>query len=143
MLKKEIDYKDFDGKTKKGVYHFHLTSMELVEINLMEDLKAVTESNDPRRIIPTMKRLIRAAVGVQVGDLYVKNEDQAAAFMSSEAYSVLMVELCTGEDAESKTAAFIRAVAPTLFDEAEKIKNQDALPSAPTESVASQELHSI
>lgn len=116
MLKKQITYKKFFGEDNdKPVtedFYFNLTEFEVVEINLMEDLVAVGKSSNPRRIIPTFKRIIKAAVGQKIDDRFVKSEEFTEAFLASEAYSNLFIEILGSGDSEAKMAAFVKGLIP-------------------------------
>lgn len=128
MLKKTITYKEFDENATEPTtddFWFNLTKAEVLEINLMDDLIAVGKSKDPKRIIPTFKRIIRYAVGQRIGQQFVKSEEFANAFIASDAYSELFVEILGGDDAEAKMAAFVHAVVP-----ADVLEPQDRLPVA-------------
>lgn len=117
MLKKEITYKRYFGddgdKPVIEDFYFNLTEFEVVEINLMEDLIAVGKSSNPRRIIPTFKRIIKAAVGQKIGDRFVKTEEFTEEFLASEAYSNLFIEILGSGDSEAKMAAFIKGIIPS------------------------------
>lgn len=116
MLKKEITYKKFfgpeAGKDITEEFFFNLTEFEVVEINLMEDLISVGKSSNPRRIIPTFKRIIKASVGQRIDDEFVKSEEFTEAFLASEAYSNLFIEILGSGDSEAKMAAFIKGLIP-------------------------------
>lgn len=127
MLKKTITYDSFsdvDGQTKDTAdFYFNLTKMEIIEINLVDELSAVGKSKDPKRIIPALKRIVRAAVGQRIGDRFVKSEEFADAFIASDAYSELFMEILGSENAEEKMAAFVRGIVPEGIQ-----LSQDSLP---------------
>ena len=123
MLKKTITYKNHDGSDETDDFYFNLTKMEVIEINLMDDLRAVGKSKDPKRIIPTMKRIVRHSVGQKIGDRFVKSEEFADAFIASDAYSELFVEIFGSDNAELKMTEFVKAIIPQDLPTA-----QDALP---------------
>ena len=114
MLKKTITYKSFDGETEEtDDFYFNLTKMEVFEINLMEDLAAVGKSKDPKRIIPTLKRIVRHSIGQKIGERFIKTEDFADAFIASEAYSELFMEIFGSDNAEQRMAEFIKGIVPS------------------------------
>lgn len=129
MLKKEITYADFDkpGEKITQTFHFNLTNMEMWEVELQDELESVSKSNDPRRIVPALKRIIKASVGQRVGNKFVKSEEFANEFMASDAYSELLMELFTGAGAEKRTALFIKGIVP------EDVKNVVPVPEDTTE----------
>ncbi len=124
MLKQTISYTNmFDTNTETNDFYFNLTEFEVVEINLMEDLASVGKSKDPRRVIPTFKRIVRAAVGQRIGEQFIKTEEFANAFIASNAYSQLFKTILGGENSEEKMTAFVQGIIPADMNVA-----QDALP---------------
>lgn len=113
MLKKEITYPDFDGKEITNTFYFHLTRIEVAELNLIEDIKEVGKSEDPKKILPVLKNIIRYSVGQKMNGLFVKPEAYAMAFVASEAYTELIVGLLSSDDTEKKTVEFIRSILPS------------------------------
>lgn len=125
MLKQTISYRNmFDKNEVTNDFYFNLTEFEVVEINLMEDLKSVGQSADPRRVIPTFKRIVHAAVGQRIGEQFVKSEQFADAFLASNAYSQLFKTILGGENSEDKMTAFVQGIVPSDLD-----ISQDALPT--------------
>lgn len=117
MLKKTIEYTDFNGVLCSEEFYFNLTKAELVEIELStkggfaETLQAIVKSDDGKAIIEKFKEIICMAYGVRSedGKRFIKSPEISKDFTQTEAYSVLFVELAT--DAEASTA-FINALVP-------------------------------
>lgn len=109
MLTKTITYVDHDGTTQTKEFLFNLTKAEAVEINLMEDLESVGNSQNPKAIIPVFKRIIHYAYGVRAANgAFDKDPERTAGFLASDAYSELFLELL--RQGETAVTDFIRAV---------------------------------
>ena len=117
MLKKSITYETYSGERITEDFYFNLTKAELVELEmghkggLSEALKKIVESEDGKAIISEFKNIILKSYGVKSEDgrHFVKNNQLRQEFESTEAYSVLFMELVT--DAEA-AAEFVRMVIP-------------------------------
>lgn len=117
MLKKTITYKDFDGNERTEDYMFNLSKAECMEMELstnggMENLiKRIISEQDNEKIVKIFKDIILKAYGVKSpdGKYFRKSPEISADFASTEAYSVLFMELATDADAAAK---FISAVLP-------------------------------
>lgn len=127
MLKKTITYEDFNGDTVSEDFFFHLSKAELVELELShrgglsEALKRIVVSEDGKSIIAEFKNIILGAYGKRSDDgrRFIKNQELRDEFESSEAYSVLFMEMVT--DAES-AAEFVNGVIPkNLAEDAAKL----------------------
>lgn len=117
MIKKTITYKKvvFDAAgeattvTRTEDFYFNLNRAEALEINLMEDLEKLSESTNPRAIIPVFKRIIHYAYGVKTSTgKFTKDPEETTDFLASDAYAELFLELL-GEG-EKGVAAFIDKV---------------------------------
>lgn len=127
MLKKTITYEDFNGDTVSEDFFFHLSKAELVELELShrgglsEALKRIVASEDGKSIIAEFKNIILGAYGKRSDDgrRFIKTQELRDEFESSEAYSVLFMEMVT--DAEA-AAEFVNGVIPkNLAEEAAKL----------------------
>ena len=128
MLKKEITYRTHDGQKVTEAFYFNLTQFEVNAINLIEDLETVNASSGPGRILPIIQRMIRMAVGRNIGGEFSKPENYGDIFMASDACSELLLDLFGGENAEEKAALFIKNVIPANLAEAmEKLQAEKAV----------------
>lgn len=118
MLKKEITYRTHEGQKVTEAFYFNLTQFEVTAINLIEDLSSVGPSSGPGRVLPIVQRMIRMAVGRNIGGEFSKPENYGDIFMASDACSELLLELFGGENAEEKAALFIKNVIPANLAEA-------------------------
>lgn len=132
MLKKTIKYKKFftddSAEEVEEDFYFNLTKFEVIEINLMEDLLSVGKSTNTRRIIPTFKRIVKASVGQKIDNEFVKNDTFTEAFVASEAYSNLFIEILGTGDAETKMAAFVKGIIPADMSSIKDFGDQEAIP---------------
>lgn len=140
MLKKPITYEDFNGDTVTEDFYFNLSRAELVELELSHEgglaasIKKIIDAENGAEIIAEFKKLILKAYGKKSGDgrRFIKNRQLREEFESSEAYSVLFMELVT--DAEA-AAVFVNGIVPQgLVGEDEKLQHA-ILPIDPIENV--------
>lgn len=140
MLKKSITYTNFNEEEVTEDFFFHLSKAEIVELELSEEgglseaLKKIIASQDGKEIIARFKAIILDSYGQRSADgkRFVKNQKIREEFESSEAYSVLFMELVT--DA-GKAAEFVNGIIPQgMQEEALKISRGDlaAVPELPT-----------
>ena len=117
MLKKTITYVDFDDNERTETFYFNLTKAEIAEMELStkgglaEKINRIIEAQDNEHIIMMFKEVIGKAYGEKSADgkYFVKNDALREAFMQTQAYSNLFMELATDADAAS---AFINGIVP-------------------------------
>lgn len=117
MLKKTITYTDFNDNQVTEDFYFNLTKMELIELDfaekgeLSDKLKEIVAKEDHRGILQMFKALVMKSYGVRSedGKRFIKSQELADAFMQTDAFSELFVELMTGEQA---AIDFFNAVMP-------------------------------
>lgn len=128
MIKRTLTYPDLDGNSVTEAFYFNLTKAEVAELQLgteggwAEKLQAVAKAGKGKDIIATMKAVIEMSVGHkhEDGRRFIKNEDIRSAFMDSEAYSTLFMELI--QDPENGIVEFMRGVIPAgMIEESEAI----------------------
>lgn len=118
MLKKNIEYVDYDGNERQEDFFFNLTKAEVVFMELempggmQKYLKKITDEQDNVKIVEMFKRFIGMAYGIKSDDgkRFIKSQAHTAAFEQTEAYSNLIVEMI--QDA-AFAAAFINGVIPS------------------------------
>lgn len=119
MYKKTITYEDYNNVTRTEDFYFNLTQAELAEMEfgtsggLADMLTQISKSMDQPSIIAMFKKIILAAYGVKSpdGKYFRKNEEIRNDFMSTEAYSILFMELASDSDSASE---FINGVIPKI-----------------------------
>jgi hypothetical protein len=121
MLKKTITYTDFDGNQRTEDFYFNLTKAEVTEMEMSTEgglstaLKKIVADKDAKRIIETFKDLILRSYGVKSpdGKRFVKNQELRDAFVQTEAYSELFMELATNDN---MAAAFVNGIISTITE---------------------------
>ena len=118
MLKKTITYTSpIDDQEYTEDFYFHFSEAEITEMELgttggmANMVQQVVAAKDNKKIIEIFKEIIMKAYGVRSldGKRFIKNEEVREAFMQTEAYSVLFMELASDADAAS---AFVNAIMP-------------------------------
>lgn len=118
MLKKTIKYTDFNGNEREEEHYFNLTKAEMIEYDAsfadgaIEHLTYLMKTKQNGPIIAAFKDLILRSYGEKTPNgRFIKSQELRDAFMASEAYSELFMEITSGEDA---AAAFINGVIPKI-----------------------------
>jgi hypothetical protein len=136
VLKKTITYEDFNGEEVSEDFFFHLSKAELVELELSQKgglsewLQKIVEAEDGKSIIAEFKKIILSAYGKRSDDgrRFIKNQELRDEFESTEAYSVLFMELVTNTDS---AVEFVNGVIPAgMAVEAAAIVKADTPPLA-------------
>lgn len=117
MLKKTIKYTDYNGVERTENFYFGLNKAEIMDMELSvtggmrQLLQLIIDKQDIPKIIDTFKKLIRMSYGEKSPDgrRFIKSQELTEAFVQTEAYSELYLELLG--DAE-KAAAFINGIMP-------------------------------
>ena len=117
MIAKELKYVDHDGKELTRKFYFALTEYDVVEINLLDDIKTIYETQDIKQVLAVLRRIVRLSVGRNVQGDFVKNDHIADAFMASPASSSLLMSFFTADDPERSAIEFIRGVLPSTMVE--------------------------
>lgn len=131
MLKKLIEYTDYNGKKRSENFYFYLNKAELMEMELgtvggMQNLiQLIIDKQDIPEIIKAFKMIILKSYGEKSADgvRFIKSEELSNAFSQTEAYSNLYMELISNADA---AAAFINGIVPAdLVKAAEERKEEN------------------
>lgn len=117
MIKKTIEYVDYNGENRKEEFYFNLSKAEVMEMEmsknggLSEYIQRIVKSSDNAAIIALFKEIICKAYGEKSldGKRFIKNKELTEAFVQTEAYSELFMELATNAD---EAAAFINGIIP-------------------------------
>ena len=127
MLKKTINYEDFNGVERKEDFYFNLSKAEIMEMQfgtvggLDVMLKKIIDAKDVKSIMDTFKMLILKAYGIKSDDgrRFIKSEEISKEFEQTEAYSILYMELASDDNA---AAEFVNGIIPK--DVATEVSNQ-------------------
>ena len=117
MLKKTIEYTDYNDVKRKEDFYFNLTKAEIMEMELSttgglaEMIQKIIDTQDTPRIIKMFKDLVLKAYGEKSADgkRFIKNDDIRDGFAQTEAYSELFMELATDANA---AASFVNGIVP-------------------------------
>ena len=121
MLKKTINYVDYNGVERKEDFYFNLTKEEVTEMELSVDgglsqmIEQLVNAKDNKQIIALFKEIILKAYGEKSADgrRFIKSKEISEAFSQTEAYSELFVELALNED---EAAKFIKGILPANLE---------------------------
>lgn len=127
MIKKTITYSDFNGNERTEDFYFNLTKAEITKMELSikgglaEMIQRIVAAQDTPAIIEVFEDLIKRSYGVKTPDGrgFVKKAEDLDAFICTEAYSQLFMELATDADAASK---FVNGIVPA--DMAKQVATQ-------------------
>ena len=130
MLKKTIEYTDYNDVKRKEDFYFNLTKAEIMEMELSttgglaEMIQKIIDTQDTPQIIKLFKDLVLKAYGEKSADgkRFIKNNDIRDGFAQTEAYSELFMELATDANA---AASFVNAIVPKDLE-----VPQDKLPAS-------------
>lgn len=119
MLKKTIEFVDYNGNKQKEDFYFNLNKAELTELELSETggltalIERITKEENGAEIIRIFKKLILLSYGKKSSDgkQFIKNEELSTAFSQTEAYVELFMELASDADAAS---AFVNGIIPQM-----------------------------
>lgn len=117
MLKKRIKYTDYNGEQREEDFYFNLSKAEIIEMELSTTgglknmIEKITDTRDMPQLIALFKKLIMKSYGEKSpdGKRFIKSTELSDAFMQTEAYSELFMELATNDDAASE---FVNGIIP-------------------------------
>lgn len=121
MLKKTINYVDYNGVERKEDFYFNLSKAEVTEMELSVDgglsqmIEKLVNAKDNKQIIALFKEIILKAYGEKSADgkRFIKSKELSEAFSQTEAYSELFVELALNE---VEAANFIKGILPANLE---------------------------
>ena len=106
MIKRTLTFEDpFTEESVTQDYYFHLSKADIIRImgrdregDWEKYVQNVVESGDSDTIFNFIEDIIKQSVGKRTPDeLFIKPRDYAEAFVASEAYGELVVELIQNE----------------------------------------------
>lgn len=117
MIKKTINYVDYNGVNREEDFYFNLTKAEITEMELSVEgglaqmLETLVNSKNNKEIIQMFKQIILKAYGEKSPDgrRFVKSEELAQGFSQTEAFSELFMELALNEE---EAAKFVKGILP-------------------------------
>ncbi len=107
MLKKIIEYDNLDGERVAKEFHFNLSKTDLAEYamtsedggGLEVELRKMQSSDNPTQIFSVFKKILSLAVGVRVGDRFLKTDEIRSSFFDTGAYSEMFLSLVKDPEA--------------------------------------------
>ncbi len=122
MLKKRIKYEDYNGETREEDFYFNLSKAELTEMmfsvegGLDNKIRKIIDAKNTPESIKLVKDIIIKSYGEKSADgkRFIKSKELTEAFMQTEAYSELYIELATNDIA---AADFIFGILPTSISD--------------------------
>ena len=129
MLKKTVTYTDYDGIERTEDFYFNLTESEIVEMELGVDggwrarMQRIIDAKDNPTLMREFKKLIMMSYGEKSADgkRFVKSEELSEAFVQTEAYNKIFMEIITDPKA---AADFANGILPQ-----KERSRQDVVPS--------------
>lgn len=126
MFKKIIKYKDYENNPQTATAYFHLNKFEWLELQtytkggLIENLKHALESDNAKKTIDLLKKIILRAYGEKDPDtgVFLKSDELSVAFSKTDIFSELFYELAYNEEASQEF--FLGLIPPEAREEAEK-----------------------
>ena len=117
MLKKTIKYTDYDGNEREEDFYFNLSKAEVTEMELSKEggmseyIKKISAAQNAPELIKLFKEIITKSYGEKSldGKRFIKNKELTEAFIQTEAYSELFVELASNADEAVK---FVNGIMP-------------------------------
>lgn len=111
MIKKTIQYHDYEGNLREDDFYFNLTQVELAKINgdatlpggLQASAERAARNNDSGEMVRIIDMMISRSYGMKLPDgSFVKRNASGLPlyemFVNTEAYDNLMTELVQSED---------------------------------------------
>lgn len=129
MLKKTIEYVDYNGVKRVEDRYFNLNKAELMEMQMSVNggytqmLRRIISADSQPELMNVFKELILKAYGEKSDDgkRFIKSEELSTAFSQTEAYSNLFMDLITNT---KEAIAFANGIIPTDLAEAVKEANK-------------------
>lgn len=117
MLKRTIEYTNYDGVTVKEDFYFNLTRSELTMMEMSEDggltakLQTIVDSKNGKLIMQTFHDLLLKSYGVKSPDgrRFMKSDEISREFSETLAFDEIFTELVTSPE---KALAFVQAIIP-------------------------------
>lgn len=121
MFKETVTYTDFNGNTRTEDLFFHLSKIEMMELEtsvpggLSQAMSDALESEDTTAMFGYIKDFIAKSYGIKSEDgrQFIKNEEILNEFVHSAVYDEFITSLLTDE---KKMNSFIVGIIPEIPD---------------------------
>lgn len=141
MFKHEMTYEDLDGNEVTDTFYFHLTKLELAELNAEYKegyetiLNRIVATKDQAGLIDIFKQIIDMSFGVRGEDnkQFIKGGEGLQAFQNTFAYSDLFMQLASDDEFAARfvNGTFPKDIAESVQKEIDKSKSTIPIPYAP------------
>lgn len=142
MYKKNITYTDFNGDERTDAFYFNLSDAEILELqvsyggDMSRIMSNMLEKRDAKGLLGIITDLIRTSYGEKSSDgkRFMKNQEVKDSFVTTDAYSKLVLELLNDEKEFEK---FMTNVIPAAKREALNealLKREQSLAEEPAEN---------
>lgn len=129
MLKKTIEFTDYNGNPRKEDFFFNLSKAEVAEMNfstsggLAQMLTDMVAAQNMPKLAAIFKDILLKAYGVKSPDgrRFIKSKAISEEFSQTEAYSILYMELLSDETGKA-IADFLEGVLPKVDNDAPKLE---------------------
>ena len=123
MYKKNITYTDFNGDERTDAFYFNLSDAEILELqvsyggDMSRIMSNMLEKRDAKGLLGIITDLIQTSYGEKSSDgkRFMKNQEIKDSFITTDAYSKLVLELLNDEKEFEK---FMTNVIPSAKREA-------------------------
>ena len=117
MIKKTMNYENYNGEMVEEDFYFNLTKAELLDMEIQYEgsmtdyIKKIINSKDVSKLMDLFKEIIHKSYGVKSPDgrRFMKSPEILEDFLQTEAYSELFVKLATDAD---EATAFVNGIVP-------------------------------
>jgi hypothetical protein len=105
MYKKNITYTDFNGEERTDAFYFNLSDAEILELqvsyggDMSRIMTNMLEKRDAKGLLGIITDLIKTSYGEKSSDgkRFMKNQEVKDSFVTTDAYSKLVLELLNDE----------------------------------------------
>lgn len=132
MFRKMIKYNDYDGNEREEPFYFNLNKAEVVKWEgmtsggLKQLMEKIIQTKDRAALIKIFEEIIEKSYGEKSpdGKYFRKTPEILENFKSTEAYSVLFMELASDDEAASE---FVNGILPEeLLEAARQAEAEEA-----------------
>lgn len=109
MIKKTIEYEDFDGNKCVDEAYFNMSKTELVEMDMNLDglqnkINALIKEQNVKEVYKIFKDIVINSYGVKStdGKRFIKSPELSKEFTETAAFDELMIELMQNTDASAE-----------------------------------------
>lgn len=130
MIRKAIQYTDYEGNQATRICYFHLNKFEWLELEaytkggFVVNLQSSIETQNVKKTIDLLKKIILRAYGEKDPETgaFEKDDDRAIRFSKTEAFSELFCELAYDEE---KSKEFFFGLIPPEMKEQVMLKFEE------------------